>query len=49
MRQNDDNYPAVEGSSFNVYYAYNYSTNKEELEKTVDDGPDDIIPATPWR
>ena len=48
MRMSDDNYPEVKGSSFNVYYGYKYKTDKEELRKTVDDGPDEILPATPW-
>lgn len=48
MRQVDDNYPDVEGSSFNVYYKYSYLTNKEELNKKVSEGPEEILPATPW-
>lgn len=48
MRMNDDNYPNVEGSSFNVYYGYTYSTDKEELNGKIANGPEQIIPATPW-
>lgn len=48
MRMNDEAYPAVEGSSFNVYYQYSYSTDKEELNRKVEEGPEKILPATPW-
>lgn len=30
-----------------VYYGYTYSTDKEELKRNVEEGPDEIIPATP--
>ena len=48
MRVNDEKYPAVEGSSFNVYYQYNYRTDREELNRKVEAGPENILPATPW-
>ena len=48
MRMNDDNYPTVQGSAFNVYYGYSYKTDKNELNKNVEDGPDEILGATPW-
>lgn len=48
MRMTDDAYPAVEGSSFNVYYQYSYSTDKEELNRKVGEGPEAVLPATPW-
>lgn len=49
MRMNDDAYPAVKGSSlFNVYYKYSYTTDKEELNRKVAEGPEEILPATPW-
>jgi len=48
MRMNDDDYPDVEGSSFNVYYGYTYITDKEELNEKIANGPEQIIPATPW-
>lgn len=48
MRMTDDAYPAIEGSSFNVYYQYSYSTNKEELNRKVGEGPEAVLPATPW-
>lgn len=48
MRMNDENYPEVQGSSFNVYYGYTYSTDKKELDEKMTQGPDVIIPATPW-
>lgn len=48
MRGNDEAYPNVEGSAFNVYYKYTYSTDKNELNKKVEQGPDEIVPATPW-
>lgn len=49
MRMTDEQYPDVQGSSFNVYYGYNYSTDINELNNTVADGPDIIVPATPWK
>lgn len=48
MRIINDDYPAVEGSSFNVYYQYSYSTDKEELNQKVERGPEAVLPATPW-
>lgn len=48
MRMTDDDYPAVEGSFFNVYYQYSYSTDKEELNQKVEEGPEAVLPATPW-
>lgn len=48
MRITDEAYPEVEGSSWNVYYGYTYSTDKKELLETMADGPDMIKPATPW-
>lgn len=48
MRMENDDYPAVEGSSFNVYYQYSYSTDKEELNQKVEEGPEAVLPATPW-
>lgn len=48
MRINDDAYPDVPGSSFNVYYGYKYMTDKDELNTKVAVGPDEVIPATPW-
>ena len=49
MIQNDDAYPVVEGSTFNVYYKYMYLTDKEELDQKVKNGPDEVLPATPWQ
>lgn len=48
MRITDENYPEVQNSSFNVYYGYNYTKDKAELLATMDDGPDEILAATPW-
>ena len=49
MRVNNPDLPDIQGSSFNAYYGFNYSTNKDELipkiEKNV---PDEILSATPW-
>ena len=49
MIQNDESYPKVEGSTFNVYYKYNYLKDKTELNRKVKKGPDEILPATSWR
>lgn len=48
MRVEDDDYPAVTGSSFNVYYEYHYTTDREELNRKVEEGPAAVLPATPW-
>ncbi|MBQ8189478.1 MAG: hypothetical protein IJZ44_06835 [Lachnospiraceae bacterium] len=48
MRTDDENYPEVKGSSFNVYYGYTYSGDRKNLDETIWDGPDVIVPATPW-
>jgi len=48
MRENDEKYPEVSGSSFNVYYEYSYSKDKEELVEKIKAGPDNVIMATPW-
>lgn len=48
MRMDDTDYPEVTGSSFNVYYGYTYTGDIEDLNATIADGPDEIIPATPW-
>lgn len=48
MRVTDENYPSVEGSSFNAYYSYTYLTDKTELNQKVAGGPEEILPATPW-
>lgn len=49
MAIDDEAYPKVEGSIPNVYYMYSYSKDKTELNRKVKNGPDDILPATPWR
>lgn len=48
MRGNDEQYPEVQGSSFNVYYQYTYVGKRNNLNERVEQGPDDIVPATPW-
>lgn len=48
MRRNDEQYPEVQGSSFNVYYQYTYVGKRNNLNERVEQGPDDIVPATPW-
>ncbi len=48
MRENDEQYPEVQGSSFNVYYQYTYVGKRNNLNERVEQGPDDIVPATPW-
>ncbi len=48
MRGNDETYPAVPGSAFNVYYKYVYTGNRETLNKLVDEGQCEILSATPW-
>ena len=48
MRWNDEQYPEVQGSSFNVYYQYTYVGKRNNLNERVEQGPDDIVPATPW-
>lgn len=48
MRMLDKNFPNVAGSSFNVYYGYDYTTNKEELNALIANGPQYIIPASVW-
>lgn len=49
MRMNDTNLPEVQGSSFNAYYGYSYSTNKKEVVTKIEESiPDEILPATPW-
>ena len=48
MRINNEEYPEVSGSSFNVYYGYTYTTDRTELNQNVAAGPDVIMPATPW-
>jgi hypothetical protein len=49
MRMTDDNYPDVSGSAWNVYYKYTYMTDKDELNQKINQGPEEIVPATPWR
>ena len=48
MRGNDENYPAVTNSSFNVYYEYSYVKDKDELLEKMKAGPDNVLMATPW-
>lgn len=48
MNVNDSDYPDVTGASFNVYYGYHYSTDKEELNRKVAGGPEEVMPATSW-
>ena len=48
MRMTDDAYPAINNSSFNVYYEYTYFHDREELNKKVDEGDYEVLPATPW-
>lgn len=48
MRENDEQYPEVQGSSFNVYYQYTYVGKRNNLNERIEQGPDDIVPATPW-
>lgn len=48
MRGNEDDYPEVQGSSFNVYYQYTYTGSRDDLNKKIEQGPDEILPATPW-
>lgn len=49
MRMTDEDYPDVEGSSWNVYYKYKYLLDKNELNTKISQGPEEILPATPWR
>lgn len=49
MRGLDENYPLVPGAkTYNVYYKYTYYLDKEELLEKIQDGPDEIVPATMW-
>jgi len=49
MRGNEDNYPKVKGSSYNVYYKYSYLKDKQELNDKISNAPDEILSATPWQ
>lgn len=44
----DEEYPAVEGSVFNVYYKYSYFGDKKELNQKVANGPEEVLPAASW-
>ena len=48
MRVNDDTMPSVEGSSFNAYYGYSYTTDKQELAEKVNGAPEILKSATTW-
>ena len=40
----DDSYPNPKGAACNVYYAYKYSGNKEDLKKAIEDNmPYEVI------
>lgn len=49
MRMTDEDYPDVAGSSWNVYYKYTYLSDKDELNTKIAQGPEEILPATPWQ
>lgn len=49
MRQEDNAFPSVQGSPFNVYYKYTYFKDKEELNTLILNDVKETIPATPWR
>lgn len=47
IRVVDRDYPSVTGSYNNVFYKYDYSTDREELNRKVEEGPDEVIPLIP--
>lgn len=48
MRANDDDKPAVSGSSWNSYHGYTYTGNKATLNDAVSNGEYQWQPATKW-